>query len=84
MSNEVLIRRLAAIVGDAAVLSGADADAHLTDWRGRYTGRARCVAKPAAVNRQCATILGTVVVNVDRFIGESTARPATADVCLPE
>ncbi len=44
----------------------------------------RCVAKSAEVNQECAAILGTSVVTVDRFIGTSTASAATADVCLPE
>ena len=56
MSNETLIRRLAAIVGEAAVLSGSDMDAHLTDWRGRYTGRARCVVKPASTEEVAAVV----------------------------
>ena len=44
----------------------------------------RCVAKSHEVNQECAAILGTNVVTVDRFIGESTSSAATADVCLPE
>ena len=56
MSNETLIRRLSAIVGDAAVLTGNDMDAHLTDWRGRYTGKARCVVKPASTEEVAAVV----------------------------
>lgn len=53
-----------------------------TSLDGGATGR--CVAKSAAVNQECAAILGTAVETVDRFIGTSSARPATADVCMPE
>ncbi len=56
MSNEAFVRRLAVIVGEAAVLTGADMDAHLTDWRGRYTGRARCVVKPASTEEVAAVV----------------------------
>ena len=56
MSAEVFNRRLAAIVGEAAVLTGSDMDAHLTDWRGRYTGRARCVVKPASTEEVAAVV----------------------------
>ena len=56
MSAEAFNRRLTAIVGEAAVLTGADMDAHLTDWRGRYTGRARCVVKPATTEEVAAVV----------------------------
>jgi len=52
--------RLCAIVGTGNVLRGEDAAPFLTDWRGRYHGRARCVVRPgttaevAAVVRACA------------------------------
>ena len=61
MSVGGLIEQLMAIVGAEQVLSEADAMApHLTDWRGRYHGAARCVVRPgtteevAAVVRACA------------------------------
>ena len=44
----------------------------------------RCVAKSADVNHQCADIVGTSLQTADRFIGESSAAPASADVCIPE
>ena len=56
MSNEALIRRLSGIVGETAVLTGADMGAHLTDWRGRYTGQARCVVKPASTEEVAAVV----------------------------
>ena len=48
--------RLAAIAGEAAVLTGAGMDVHLTDWRGRYSGRARCVVKPASTEEVAAVV----------------------------
>ncbi len=56
MSVEAFNRRLVAIVGEAAVLTSSDADAHLTDWRGRYAGRARCVVKPASTEEVAAVV----------------------------
>ena len=52
---------LRAVVGDANVLTDADAAAYLTDWRERYSGRALAVVRPdsteevARVVRACAT-----------------------------
>ena len=61
MSPQTLIEQLAAIVGADNVLTAAtDMAPHLTDWRGRYHGAARCVVRPAttaevsAVVRACA------------------------------
>ena len=34
--------------------------------------------------QECAAILGTSPASADRFIGESSASPASAEVCLPE
>jgi FAD/FMN-containing dehydrogenase len=46
--SDRLIKELAGVVGEAHVLASPEAMApHLTDWRGRYTGRALCVVKPA-------------------------------------
>ncbi len=56
MSVEAFTRRIAEIVGAQAVLTGADAAPHLTDWRGRYTGRARCVVKPASAEEVAAVV----------------------------
>jgi len=48
--------RLAAAVGAGAVLRGADIAPHLRDWRGRYTGAARCVVKPATTAEVAAVV----------------------------
>lgn len=51
---------LQAVVGEAHVLTGADAAPYLTDWRERYSGQALAVVRPgstdevAAVVRLCA------------------------------
>ncbi len=48
MSVAVLLEQLADIVGSAYLLTEARETApYLTDWRGRYTGQALCVVKPA-------------------------------------
>jgi FAD/FMN-containing dehydrogenase len=55
-----LLQALAAAVGQAHVLTGADAAPYLTDWRRRYVGAALAVVRPAnaaevaAVVRLCA------------------------------
>ncbi len=46
MSTEFLAQ-CAQIVGPANVLAGGDMARYLTDWRGRFTGRARAVLRPA-------------------------------------
>ncbi|MBI5534294.1 MAG: polysaccharide deacetylase family protein [Deltaproteobacteria bacterium] len=43
-----------------------------------------CVSKSAAENHECADIPGTAPKTADRYIGTSTASPATATVCLPK
>jgi hypothetical protein len=44
----------------------------------------RCVAKGAELNHMCADIAGTALeLHAERFIGESGAAAASADVCLP-
>jgi FAD/FMN-containing dehydrogenase len=48
MNHDTLHRRLAAIVGPSAVLTGQEMAPYLTDWRGRYVGQARCVVKPGS------------------------------------
>ena len=50
-----IVARLGGIVGTGAVISGGDMAPHLTDWRGRYTGRARCVVKPASTEEVAAS-----------------------------
>jgi FAD/FMN-containing dehydrogenase len=48
MSDDQLIARLRALLGEAAVLADPQGMApFLTDWRGRYSGQASCVVKPA-------------------------------------
>lgn len=42
-----------------------------------------CILKADAGNEQCATLPGTQATVVDRFLGSSSASPATATVCLP-
>lgn len=49
---------------------------------GGLTGR--CVARSHEVNQECAAIIGTTPVEADRFIGDSGASPASAEVCLPD
>ena len=51
-----LVARLSAIVGAGAVVSGGEMASHLTDWRGRYSGQARCVVKPASVEEVAAVV----------------------------
>ncbi|WP_309678705.1 FAD-binding oxidoreductase [Polaromonas sp.] len=45
-TNEALIARLARIVGEGHVLTGATAAPYLTDWRGRFIGKALAVVRP--------------------------------------
>ncbi|MDR0378983.1 MAG: FAD-binding oxidoreductase [Candidatus Accumulibacter sp.] len=61
MVDKNLIDTLASIVGPTNVsTTDADMAPHLTDWRGRYHGAARCVVRPgntaevSAVVRACA------------------------------
>jgi len=56
MSDANLIRQLAAIVGGLGIVTGADAATFCTDWRGRYSGRARCVVKPASTEEVAAVV----------------------------
>src|SRR3546814_2879695 len=54
------LNALRAVVGGQHVLTGADAEPSLTDWRERYTGQALAVVRPgstaevAGVVRACA------------------------------
>ncbi len=47
MSTDFLAR-CAQVVGDANVLIGDDAASYLTDWRRRFSGRARAVLRPGS------------------------------------
>jgi FAD/FMN-containing dehydrogenase len=52
-----LLTSLAGIVGAAHVLTAAaDMAPALTDWRGRYIGRARCIVKPADTAQVAAVV----------------------------
>ena len=61
MTDSQLVSRLAAIVGEAGLVTDArDIEPHLTDWRGFYHGKAIVVVRPktteevAAVVQACA------------------------------
>jgi len=56
MSEANFLQRLAAIVGERNLITGAEAAPYLTDWRRRYTGRARCVVKPASTEEVAAVV----------------------------
>lgn len=43
-----LLTALQQLVGDAHVLTGADAQPYLTDWRGRFHGKALAVVRPGS------------------------------------
>jgi FAD/FMN-containing dehydrogenase len=46
--TDAFLERCSAIVGEGHVLAaGADMAPYLTDWRGRFTGKARAVLRPA-------------------------------------
>jgi FAD/FMN-containing dehydrogenase len=60
VKSETSLAALASIVGEAHVLTGDAAAPYLTDWRGRFTGKALAVVRPestqqvANVVRACA------------------------------
>ncbi len=55
--DATFLDRARAIVGPANVLTGpADTEPFLADWRGRYRGAARCVARPAATAEVAALV----------------------------
>ncbi|NYT22706.1 FAD-binding oxidoreductase [Alcaligenaceae bacterium] len=47
---------LAQLLGEQYVLTGSDAEPYTVDWRGRYSGRALAVAKPATVHELAAVV----------------------------
>ncbi|MEI7432570.1 MAG: FAD-binding oxidoreductase, partial [Betaproteobacteria bacterium] len=50
-----LLKQLVAIVGAENVLTAtADTASYLADWRGRYSGAARCVVRPASTHEVSA------------------------------
>jgi FAD/FMN-containing dehydrogenase len=50
------LEALAAIVGQANVLTGEDTAAYTTDWRKQYRGEALCVARPASTAEVAALV----------------------------
>ncbi len=46
----------AQVVGDANVLAGDDMAGYLTDWRRRFTGRARAVLRPGSTDEVAALV----------------------------
>ena len=50
---------------------------------GGDTPSGTCAQKSETENGACAKLAGTKATAADRFVGASTAKPATADVCLP-
>jgi FAD/FMN-containing dehydrogenase len=62
---ETLIGVLRGILGAAHVLTEeADCAAYEEDWRGRYRGRALCVAKPASTEEVSAVVKACVAAGV--------------------
>jgi len=51
------LQSLANIVGPTHVLTGADLTPSLTDWRGRYTGQALALVRPADTREVAAVVL---------------------------
>src|SRR5512134_1485787 len=56
MASDSLLQCIAAIVGAPALLTGDAMAPYLTDWRGRYTGKARCLVKPATTQEVAAVV----------------------------
>ncbi|WP_426116017.1 FAD-binding oxidoreductase [Massilia sp. PWRC2] len=55
-ARAAFLARCRAIAGDAQVLSGADCAPYLTDWRGRFTGAALAVLRPATTDQVAALV----------------------------
>jgi FAD/FMN-containing dehydrogenase len=62
--TEGFLERCRAIVGAAHVLTGLDAEPFLTDWRGRFTGRARAVVLPADADQVAALVRACAAARV--------------------
>ena len=83
-SHASLLADLVACLGAAQVLTGADADPYLTDWRRAVTGRALAVLRPgscdevARVVRLCAAA-GVPVVPQGGNTGQVAAATPSAD-----
>jgi FAD/FMN-containing dehydrogenase len=83
-ARATLLADLVACLGAAQVLTGADAEPHLTDWRRAVTGRALAVLRPgscdevAQVMRLCAAA-GVPVVPQGGNTGQVAAATPSAD-----
>lgn len=55
---------LRAVVGEANVLTGADAAPYLTDWRERYSGQALAVVRPGSTEEVAAVVRACVAAGV--------------------
>lgn len=90
MTSDSLEERLAAAVGSAHVLQGGEMAPHLTDWRGRYTGAARCVVKPGNTTEVSAVVslcAGAGVPMVPQggntgLVGAATPSPGGTEVVI--
>ena len=51
-----LIAELAGLVGQPNVITGADAESFLVDWRGRYSGQALAVVRPGSTAEVAAVM----------------------------
>ncbi|MCK6406279.1 MAG: FAD-binding oxidoreductase [Rhodocyclaceae bacterium] len=56
--------QLRSLLGEANVLTGEAMAPHLVDWRGRYRGAARCVARPATSAEVAAVVRACVAAAV--------------------
>lgn len=52
----MILDALRALVGPEHVLTGADTDSYVTDWRGRYRGVTQAVVRPADVETLAAVV----------------------------
>ena len=50
------LEELAGLVGADHVLSGADTESYVTDWRGRYHGQALAVVRPGSVQELASVV----------------------------
>jgi FAD/FMN-containing dehydrogenase len=64
MTNETSIAALARIVGEAHVLTGAAATPYLTDWRGRFVGKALAVVRPESAQQVADVVRVCVEHNI--------------------
>ena len=56
MSHEAVVTALIDVVGEAQVLTGGAAAPYLTDWRGRFVGKALAVVRPASTEEVAAVV----------------------------